>query len=267
MRTCIISYLVILMNKANQSYIRISGSEVKPPGEPGMGPFSPVEDGQPMKLAVFDFDGTCIDGNSPVMLVRYLALHGMLKPSSWIPIIRWGLSYKLRRPQDSLWVRKLVFEPFSGKPVDEVDAFLARFYAAKVAPRFRPKADEALRAHIEAGHKVVCVTATFKPIIKAAMLHHPIQYQVSTTMAVDEEGNYTDVVEGDPVEGEAKLPALIRFADRTFGEGNWEILWAYGDHHSDATMLEAAKHPFAVTPDKPLEKIAKEKGWPILEWS
>ena len=82
----------------------------------------------------------------------------------------------------------------------------------------------------------------------------------------DENGCYTREVDGLPVEGEEKVHAIRRFADATFGEGNWHITDSYGDHHSDIPMLEMADSPHAVTPDNPLERHAKSVGWPILNW-
>ena len=35
----------------------------------------------PVRLAAFDFDGTALDGNSPVILVKFLVRRRMLNPS------------------------------------------------------------------------------------------------------------------------------------------------------------------------------------------
>ena len=82
--------------------------------------------GVPAQLAVFDFDGTSIAGNSPVLLVRRLTSRGMLKPSAVLRIVAWALAYKLRLPQNESWVRSLVFSAFEGRPAAEVDRFLGR---------------------------------------------------------------------------------------------------------------------------------------------
>lgn len=221
---------------------------------------------EPVRLAVFDFDGTSIDGNSPVLLVRYLARKRMLRKRIILRIGSWAAAYKLRLPQNESWVRGLVFTAFAGQPADEVDALLAAFYDERIAPVFRAKADEAMRAHTEAGHVVVVVSATFEPIIVRAMQHHPFAEQVSTRMRVDDDGNYTCDVEGLPVEGEEKLAAVKRFGDERYGEGNWVIDSAYGDHHSDRCVLAAAEHANAVNPDRPLARTARERGWNILAW-
>ena len=220
----------------------------------------------PVRLAAFDFDGTSLDGNSPVMLVKHLAKLRMLNPTVLLRIGLWAAAYKLRLPQNEAAVRGLVFTAFEGKPAAEVDAFLAEFYDERIAPLFRPEADAAMRAHAEAGDTVVVISATFEPIILRAMERHPFDNQLSTRMSVATDGTYTRAVEGLPVEGEEKLAAVRRFGDSRFGPGNWELAYAYGDHHSDRAVLSAAEHPRAVSPDRPLARTAREKGWEILDW-
>lgn len=233
-------------------------------GEPGA---ARAAGAQRVQIAAFDFDGTSLSGNSPVMLVRYLARLGMLSKSVIARIILWGGAYKARLPQNESWVRGLVFSAFRGKPVCQVNKFLRDFYAERVSPRVRAQAVATMQDHLDAGHVVVCVSATFEPIIAAAMLEHPIQYAIATRMKVDAYGCYTDEVEGLPVEGSEKIAALTAFADERFGKGGWELGWAYGDHHSDRTLLAAARHGFAVTPDRPLARTAREQGYDVLEWS
>lgn len=222
---------------------------------------------KPVQLAVFDFDGTSITGNSPVLLVRHLYEHKMLALPVLCKILLWAVAYKCRLPQRESWVRGLVFTAFCGKPQEDVDQFLYDFYDEKIESRFRHDAEAAMRTHTAAGHVVIVVSATFEPIVMRAMELHPFGLQVSTRMHVDDKGAYTCEVEGQPVEGAEKLFAIQRFADGAYGEGNWELACAYGDHHSDRPLLLAACHAFAVTPDNPLKRTAKGKGWEILAWS
>lgn len=228
-------------------------------------PFALSDEGK-VQVAAFDFDGTCINGNSPVLLVRHLARTRRLSPSVLARIAGWGVAYKTRLPQNESWVRGLVFRAFAGRPAGEVDRFLHDFYDRFIDERFRPAADEVMAAHEAAGHAVVCVSATFEPIIAAAMVRHPIQYAIATRMKVDFQGDYTDQVQGAPIEGPEKLVALTGLCDELFGAGGWELGWAYGDHHSDRTLLAAARCACAVTPDRPLARTATAEGYDILEW-
>ncbi|WP_080798134.1 HAD family hydrolase [Arabiibacter massiliensis] len=218
------------------------------------------------RLAVFDFDGTSIEGNSPVLLVSHLMGERMLKKRILARILLWAAAYKLRLPQNEAAVRGLVFTAFEGKPAEEVDAFLARFYDERIAPVFRPEADAAMRAHAERGDTVVVISATFEPIILRAMEHHPFENQISTRMRIAPDGTYTREVEGRPVEGQEKLAAVKRFGDERFGPGNWVLDSAYGDHHSDRAVLSAAEHAYAVSPDRPLSRTARAQGWTVLDW-
>ncbi len=221
---------------------------------------------KPAQIAVYDFDGTCIAGNSPVLLVGHLIRHRMLRPSVSLRIGFWALAYKLRLPQNESWVRSLVFSAFEGWPKEKVDSYLMEFYDDVIASRWRDKADESIRKHVDAGHVVMVVSATFDPIVVRAQDDHPFQYSICTKMKVDSHGCYTREVDGLPVEGEEKPASVRLFADEHFGAGQWNLSWAYGDHHSDRYLLEAADEAFAVTPDKPLARIADKRGWNILEW-
>jgi HAD superfamily hydrolase (TIGR01490 family) len=228
-------------------------------------PLALNEEGK-VQVAAFDFDGTCISGNSPVLLVQHLIRMRKLSPSVIARIAGWAFCYKTRLPQSESWVRELVFRAFAGQPVEEVNSFLANFYHTSIDKRFRPLAQECMNEHIEAGHAVVCVSATFEPLIAAAMTCRPLQYSLSTRMHIDFEGCYVNQVEGQPIEGEEKVNALNAMCDTLFGGGKWELTWAYGDHHSDRSLLAAAKQAFAVTPDRPLTRTAQTQGYTILEW-
>lgn len=219
-----------------------------------------------VNIAAFDFDGTCLDGNSPVMLVKHLVKKGMLDKSVIARILCWGIAYKLRLPQNEAWVRGLVFRAFEGKPVAEVDAFLKDFYDEVVEPRYRKKADEVMSGYQARGVKVVLLSATFEPIAARAKELHPIDVQISTRMCSTDHGTYTCQVEGMPVEGAQKMVELKAYANKVWGEGNWRLIAAYGDHHSDRSMLASSEEAFAVDPDRPLLRTAKEKGWKVLAW-
>ena len=220
-----------------------------------------------VRVAAFDFDGTSIEGSSPSWLVNRLIFTRKISPITSLKIGFWGLAYKWHLPQNESWVRGQVFKAFEGRPKEEVDQYLSDFYDEWIARRFRPKADEAMVERAEEGCRIVVVSASFEPIVLRAMESHPFHHQISTRMKVAKDGTYTREVDGRPIEGEEKLVALKHWCDGRYGEDNWELAYAYGDHHSDEPLLSAAKNPFAVSPNTGLKKIAERRGWPILDWS
>ncbi len=226
----------------------------------------PASADDPIQIAAFDFDGTCISGSSPKKLVNALGKRGKLSLYKLIRVGIWGLAYKLNRPRDDEGVRTRVFSAFDGMAAKTVNAQLCDFYQMKVDPLFRTDADACMYAHLEAGHAVVVVSASFEPIVASAMIEHPMQFALASRMKIDDEGRYTAEVDGLPTEGPAKLEVLQQFADAYFGKDCWRLDWAYGDHYSDLKMLAAAQHPCAVTPDKKLESHAQKLGWKVLDW-
>lgn len=222
---------------------------------------------KPVTIAAFDFDGTCINGSSPKKLVDALGRSRKISLYNLFRIGLWGLAYKLNLPKDGLGVRGRVFSAFQGAPAAQTNSFLFQFYHKKIAPLYRADADATMQAHLDAGHVVVVVSASFEPIIAAAMLDHPIQFALASRMKINDQGCYTNQVDGLATEGPDKIVVLTQFADEVFGRGNWELGWAYGDHYSDVTMLEAAQHPCAVTPDGKLRRFAEAHTWTILEWA
>jgi HAD superfamily hydrolase (TIGR01490 family) len=220
----------------------------------------------PAVIAVFDFDGTCINGSSPMRLVNVLIRHRRLNPYKMLRLTMWGAAYKLNLPKDAEGVRKRVFSAFAGQDAVRVNKFLCRFYHSNVANHYRADADAAMRAHLDMGHCVVLVSASFEPIIAAAMVDHPIEYAVASRMKIDAEGKYTDQLDGLPTEGPDKTTVFKDFADNVFGEGCWRLAFAYADHYSDLDILSMADNPCAVTPDNKLMREAKRRGWAILDW-
>jgi phosphoserine phosphatase len=80
------------------------------------------------------------------------------------------------------------------------------------------------------------------------------------------DGFYTGQVTTAPPEGINKLLQMREQADQLYGEGNWVLSHAYGDHASDMQILSAALNPIVVDPDSPLKKLARKLNWPIRNW-
>ena len=126
-----------------------------------------------------------------------------------------------------------MFTAFEGGPKEQVDEYLRDFYDKVIAgqKRFRPKARAAMNALRDAGVEVVIVSATFGPIVRRAQEFEPFDVSLCTEMEVDANGNYTRRVDGECVEGEAKVRAITKWANEKYGAGNWELSCAFGDHH------------------------------------
>jgi alcohol-forming fatty acyl-CoA reductase len=214
--------------------------------------------------AIFDVDGTLVDSNvvSHYAWLKMRELPVALRPlwaASFVARVPyyWGLDkisrahfnrafYKNYRGWKPARARKLGEDSFSG-------------YVLK---RLYPEAIATLRAHKEAGHRVVLLSGALDFILEP---FEDLADDVLTARLEEENGVYTGELSGAPVAGEARARMLASFARRR--KLDLSRSYAYADSISDLPMLEAVGNPVAVNPDGRLQKAAKERGWQIKNWS
>ncbi|MDQ4043149.1 MAG: HAD-IB family hydrolase, partial [Actinomycetota bacterium] len=199
--------------------------------------------------AIFDVDGTLIDSNvvSHYAWLKMRELPVVLRPlwaaafAARVPYY-WGLDkisrahfnrafYKNYRGWKPARARKLGEDSFSG-------------YVLK---RLYPEAIATLRAHKEAGHRVVLLSGALDFILEP---FEDLADDVLTARLEEENGVYTGELSGAPVAGEARARMLASFARRR--KLDLSRSYAYADSISDLPMLEAVGNPVAVNPDRRL---------------
>ena len=219
------------------------------------------------ELAVFDFDGTCIDGQSGTLISTYLLKRGIVSLADAARLAWWGVRYKLHLPHRQQEPREIILGALNRHHVSDIAPVMAEIHDAVLVGRYRSAAVEEVRRRREEGMVTLIASATFAEVADRAAAYLGTDGYIATEMQRDATGAYTDQVKGDVIEGKAKLEAVMRWADEHIGRGRWRIACAYGDHHSDADLLAAARQPFAVCPGKTLKSLAHRRGWTILDWS
>lgn len=218
------------------------------------------------KIAVFDFDGTVISGQSGLLFSAYLLRRHLSSVSRSLKLLWWGARYKLHLPQRQEEARELVVGALTQYSVEFANAVMHDFHREVVERLYRPQALAEARRRQAEGCCVLLVSATFEPIAELAAQKLGADAFLATKMQVGLNGHYTSKVEGPVIEGAQKLVSATEWCNQRFGKGNWEIAYAYGDHYSDATLLSAAKTPCAVCPGPTLARLANKRGWTILNW-
>ncbi|MDR1082946.1 MAG: HAD-IB family hydrolase [Coriobacteriales bacterium] len=219
-----------------------------------------------IRIVAFDFDGTLLEGHSPVRMVRRLIRRGIISYRTAAKVLWWGVRYRLRIPVEQKEVREYIFKSLAHFPAEETDELMANFYREDLHRRLRPEALEAVKEHQKAGELIVIVSASFFPILREASRDIQADWFICTQMEV-EDGYYTGNVEGQPPEGAEKFTQLSAWANEKFTKSGWLLAAAYGDHRSDEPLLSAAQTAVAVNPDTDLERVAKREGWRIVDWS
>lgn len=219
------------------------------------------------RLAVFDFDGTCIDGQSGLYFAEYLLSQGYLSAKTSLRLAWWGFRYEFHLPHRQEEAREAIFSNLDRYDQTQVEDIMKSFHDEVLLKKYRPKAIEEIRRRHDEGCVTLLVSATFLGIAQAAFEHLGTDGLVATEMEKDAEGNFTGRVGGAVIAGKQKPVAVARWANEHLGKGAWHIVYAYGDHHSDEYLLDEAAVPVAVSPGKTLRKKAQRRGWQIVDWS
>jgi XTP/dITP diphosphohydrolase len=217
------------------------------------------------QIVAFDFDGTLIDASSPVRLITRLTRNRIMPKRAAAKSVLWGARYKLGNELDQSAPRRYIFSSFKNFPATDANAIMRNLYNEDLRQYLRPQALKRIQEHQAAGLVVMIVSASFEPIIVELAKDINASAYISTKMEIID-GSYTGETIGDPPEGEQKLIQFASWANATYGEGNWELSYAYGDHYSDIPLMETATNPVAVDPDHRLVSYAQKQGWEIVEW-
>lgn len=218
------------------------------------------------QIAVFDYDGTSMDGQSGALFTTYLFSHGVMSLPRVCRLAWWGIRYKLHMPYRQDEARELVFGALGEMDAAGVERVMRSFHDEVLLKRCRKRAiDEVARLRAQ-GCVTLLVSATFDIIAEAAAQILGVDEVIATRMERDENGRYTGRVDGDVIAGPNKYRAVLAWCDERYGAGRWQLAYAYGDHHTDKDLLSHARKAFAVCPDSSLRAAAKKHDWEILDW-
>lgn len=210
--------------------------------------------------AFFDLDGTLL---APPSLEQRFLLH----------LIRRG---ELGPAQAARWFAQLVRRMGSGwrRAIQENKAYLAGLptglagdWAAWIESETLPWFDEGLcrlEWHAEQGHRIFLVSGSLAPLVRDAVRRLPVRVEVCATELEVSEQLWTGRVLGEHVSFAGKARAVRELAAQC--GVNLAGSFAYGNCLADLDMLDAVRHPAAVNPSRRLERLAAQRGWPVVSW-
>jgi HAD superfamily hydrolase (TIGR01490 family) len=135
-----------------------------------------------------------------------------------------------------------------------------------MAPHLLPQAIELVKRHQDAGDLVAIVTATNEFVTRPIADAFGVQELIAVELQRDEAGRVTGRIHGVPTFQAGKIQRVLEWLQQR--EHSWEQfdrITFYSDSPNDLPLLEKVSHPVATNPSPALEKIARERGWPILK--
>jgi HAD superfamily hydrolase (TIGR01490 family) len=215
--------------------------------------------------AFFDLDRTLIRRSSVLALAGTFRERGLisrldLMKSAWLQLLFAARGASAERVRFAAEDGMRLLAGFSV-------ADLQRLVGDAMEPVLRPLVyAEPLRLvqqHRERGERVYIVSATLQEIVQQIADDLDFDGAVGSTCEVVD-GRYTGV-SLRAAHGEGKAQAVRELAE---AEGlELAACTAYSDSHTDVPFLDVVGHPVVVNPDKGLRRTARERGWPVLEFS
>lgn len=145
---------------------------------------------------------------------------------------------------------------------DAAEAFAERVVATGVFAGARAQ----IKADRDAGYKLVMATASYRFYAAAIAERLGFDAVIATESEFAEDGSLLPKLMGENCYGPAKLRMIEAwFAEQKIARGDTFVRF-YSDHVSDAPVLAWADEPFAVNASPKLRKLARAKGWPIVDW-
>ncbi len=212
--------------------------------------------------AFFDLDKTVIAKSSTLAFGKHFYRGGLVNRRAVLKSSFAQFVYLLQGADaDSMdKMRDYLKALCAGWDVQQVHDIVAETLHELIEPMVYEEAVALFAEHRAAGREVVLVSSSGEEVVGPIGEMLGVDRIIATRMVV-EDGKYT----GDIAfycYGEGKAVA-IRDLAQTSGLDLADC-YAYSDSATDAPMLAAVGHPFAVNPDKSLRKSATEQGWPVL---
>lgn len=217
-----------------------------------------------MRLTLFDLDGTLIPFDSDHAFGEFMVRQG------------WVDEQAFRARNDAFYadyhagtLDLAAYVDFATAPWrDRADApaLRQRFVAEVLRPRLHPRARALVDEHRAAGDLLAIVTATNEFVTAPIAAEFGIEHLIAVQLARHPDGRPSGAIHGVPSFGAGKVVRVQQWLAALGHEWTaFERTVFYSDSTNDLPLLEQVHDPVATNPGPALERIARERGWRILE--
>jgi len=215
--------------------------------------------------AFFDLDRTVIRRSSVLALAGSFRRVGLISRLDLVKSVFWQVLFVLRgasaeRVRSAAEDGMKVLDGFS---VEDMRRLVGDAMEPVLRPLVYDEPLHLLRRHRERGERVYIVSATLQEIVELIALDLGFDGAIGSTCEIVD-GVYTGRTLR-AAHGQGKADAVRELAA---AEGIELVAsTAYSDSYSDVPFLETVGHPVAANPDRRLRQIARERGWPVVDFA
>jgi HAD superfamily hydrolase (TIGR01490 family) len=147
--------------------------------------------------------------------------------------------------------------------VAKVQRIVSETLDSIVEPIIYEEAVALIREHQRLGRDVIIISSSGNEVVEPIGERLGVDLAIGTQMVV-QDGRYTGEILFYAY-GQHKAEAMEQLAQ----ERGYDLAdsYAYTDSVTDLPMLEVVGHPVATNPEKELEALALERGWPVVRFA
>jgi HAD superfamily hydrolase (TIGR01490 family) len=218
------------------------------------------------RLALFDLDGTLLDGDTDELWCQFLIAEGILDRAGFEARNR---SVAERYAEGAITPAEFCAfyaSTLAGRTPAEWAGQRERFVATVIVPRLGAAARALVDGHRKAGDRLLLTTATnrFLTTPIAALLGFDEGHLIATELEL-EGGRFTGRNRGVLNMREGKVARLQAwFGEAGIAAGALADAVFYSDSGNDLPLLRVVGRPVAVDPDARLRAEAERAGWNIV---
>jgi HAD superfamily hydrolase (TIGR01490 family) len=215
--------------------------------------------------AFFDLDRTLIRRSSVLALAGSFRRRGLISRLDLVKSAFWQALF-VARGASAERVRAASedgMKILAGFSVEDMRSLVGDAMEPVLRPLVYDEPLHLVRRHRELGDKVYIVSATLQEIVQ----------HIADDLGFDGAiGSTCEIVDGvytgrslRAAHGDGKARAVRELAadeDLDLGAST-----AYSDSYSDVPFLEVVGHPVAANPDRKLRRIARARGWPVMDFA
>lgn len=214
-----------------------------------------------MRLALFDLDNTLLAGDSDHAWGEFLCRRGLVDAESYKARNDAFYQDYLNGALDVHAYQNFCQELLGRTEMAQLEQWHSEFMAEFIEPIVLAKGEALVREHLEAGDRVVIITATNRFITGPIAARLGVETLLATECGM-QDGRYTGQLVDIPCFQEGKVQRIGRWLAET-GQ-TLDDSYFYSDSRNDLPLLERVSHPVAVDPDPTLRQIAEQRGWQVL---
>lgn len=213
--------------------------------------------------AIFDFDGTLIQGYSALDVAQSRIIKGHVSAREIVGLASLAAQGMMGRA-DFKDLIAFMAANWKGRKEQDLMAEGEKLFHARIADRLYPEMKRRLEAHRAKGHTLILASSATPFQVEPAARYLDIKHVLCTRFEV-KEGRMTGRPTGASMWGEGKAANVKSLA----GKLRLDLArsYAYADGNEEVPLMRSVGNPRPTNPQAKLEAAARSHNWPVQRFT